>query len=54
MEARLLRPIWASRVERLKAHIENVGDTPGFQRELARAEAKVRELEQQEEQPRSA
>ena len=40
--------ILRTRVARLREHVENVGESPDFTRELAKAEAELRAVEQQE------
>ena len=55
MEARLKRPILEFRVASLRGHIEHLkrleyeGTSPLAERELARAESELRELEQREQ-----
>ena len=46
MDVRLKKLMLEFRRELLRGHIENVGTSPGFERELAKAETELRELEQ--------
>src|SRR5262249_45744109 len=50
MDHRIKRAILEWRLAGLRGHIETVGTSPGFERELAKAEAELREAEQR--QPR--
>jgi hypothetical protein len=48
MLAAVKRQILAARIDRLRNHMERVGHSPGFERELAKAEAELREVEQKD------
>ena len=52
MEARLKHAIVMDRIELLRAHIENVGSSPEFERELKKAESELQRLEQQSQPAR--
>jgi hypothetical protein len=44
----LKKQILVARIERLRDHVENVGNSLGFERELAKAESELRSIEQRE------
>jgi hypothetical protein len=48
--------ILVDRIARLKGHIESVGESDGFRRALAKAEAELQALDEQrkDDQPRGA
>lgn len=46
MDIRLRELILTRRIELLREHVERVGATPGFERELAKAETALAALEQ--------
>jgi hypothetical protein len=50
MQTQVKQHILLGRIERLKGHIETVGASPGFQRELERAESELREVEQRKDE----
>jgi hypothetical protein len=52
MDNRTKRAILELRIAGLRGHIATVGETPGFARELAKAEAELKAVEQ--EQPRGS
>lgn len=43
--------ILKTRIERLRGHIETVGDSPRFQQEIAKAEAELQALGQPTTEP---
>jgi hypothetical protein len=52
MDTRTQRAILERRIALLRGHIEDVGASEGFQRELDKAEAQLRELpERKDDQP---
>jgi hypothetical protein len=50
MDSRLKRLILEIRAEKLRAHLEHVARTPGFERALSEAESELRSIEQRKDQ----
>jgi hypothetical protein len=51
MQQQTKRAILETRLAKLREHVENVGDSPRFQQEIAKAEAELSSLQQQTPEP---